>query len=29
LVKNSPGWNARGEDTQLQKAVNVLLEEIK
>ena len=29
LVKNTPGWVARGEDTQLQKAVDVLLEEIK
>ena len=29
LVKNSPGWVARGEDAQLQKAVEVLLEEIK
>ena len=29
LVKNEPGWEARGEDTQLQKAVDVLLEEIK
>ena len=29
LVKNKPGWGARGEDTQLQKAVDVLLEEIK
>ena len=29
LVKNAPGLGARGEDTQLQKAVDVLLEEIK
>ena len=29
LVKNKPGWNARGEDTQLQIAVDVLLEYIK
>ena len=29
LIKNAPGWGARGEDTQLQKAVDVLLEEIK
>ena len=29
LVKNKPGWGARGEDTQLQKAVEILLEEIK
>ena len=29
LVINEPGWEARGEDTQLQKAVDVLLEEIK
>ena len=29
LVKNKPGWGARGEDAQLQKAVDVLLEEIK
>ena len=29
LVKNAPGWVARGEDNQLQKAVEVLLEEIK
>jgi C-terminal processing protease CtpA/Prc len=29
LVKNSPGWVARGEDDQLKKAVEVLLEEIK
>ena len=29
LVKNDPGWGARGEDTQLQKAVDVLLDEIK
>tara|TARA_B110000008_G_scaffold255647_1_gene272513 strand:- start:9857 stop:12982 length:3126 start_codon:yes stop_codon:yes gene_type:complete len=28
LVKNAPGWVARGEDTQLQKAVDVLLEQI-
>jgi C-terminal processing protease CtpA/Prc len=29
LVKNAPGWIARGEDAQLQKAVDVLLEQIK
>jgi C-terminal processing protease CtpA/Prc len=29
LVKNTPGWGAKGIDTQLQKAVDVLLEEIK
>ena len=29
FVKNTPGWGARGEDSQLQKAVEVLLEEIK
>ena len=29
LVENSPGWVARGEDDQLKKAVEVLLEEIK
>jgi C-terminal processing protease CtpA/Prc/Tol biopolymer transport system component len=29
LVKNAPGWGARGEDAQLQKAVEVLLEEIE
>ena len=29
LIKNAPGWVARGEDAQLQKAVDVLLEEIK
>ena len=29
FVKNKPGWGARGEDAQLQKAVDVLLEEIK
>ena len=29
LVKNTPGWGARGEDAQLQKAVDVLLDEIK
>ena len=29
LVENTPGWGARGEDAQLQKAVDVLLEEIK
>jgi len=28
LVKNAPGWNARGEDDQLKKAVDVLLEQI-
>ena len=29
LVKNAPGWGARGEDDQLKKAVEVLLKEIK
>jgi tricorn protease len=29
LVKNAPGWVARGEDAQLQKAVDVLLEQIE
>lgn len=29
LVQNPPGWGARNEDNQLQKAVNVLLEELK
>jgi C-terminal processing protease CtpA/Prc len=29
LVKNTPGWSATGEDAQLQKAVDVLLQEIK
>ena len=29
LVKNKPGSEARGDDAQLQKAVDVLLEEIK
>ena len=29
LVKNAPGWGARGEDAQLQKAVDVLLEELQ
>ena len=29
LVKNAPGWGAKGIDTQLQKAVDVLLEVIK
>ena len=29
LVENAPGWVARGEDDQLKKAVEVLLEEIK
>ncbi len=29
LVKNAPGWGARGEDSQLQKAVDVLLEKIQ
>ena len=29
LVKNAPGWVARGEDAQLQKAVDVLIDEIK
>jgi len=28
LVKNSPGWGARGEDDQLKKAVEVLLNEV-
>ncbi|MCV6629926.1 MAG: S41 family peptidase [Flavobacteriaceae bacterium] len=29
LVSNPPGWKARGEDQQLQKAVEVLLEQIQ
>lgn len=29
LVKNAPGWGARGEDNQLKKAVEVLLNQIK
>ena len=29
LVANKPGWKARGEDDQLKKAVEVLLQEIK
>ncbi|WP_075344657.1 S41 family peptidase [Tenacibaculum agarivorans] len=29
LVKNAPGWKARGEDDQLKKAVEVLLQDIK
>ncbi|WP_028890600.1 S41 family peptidase [Tenacibaculum sp. 47A_GOM-205m] len=29
LVKNAPGWKARGEDAQLKKAVEVLLQDIK
>ena len=28
LVKNHPGWKSRGEDAQLKKAVEVLLEEL-
>ena len=28
LVKNEPGWRARGEDDQLKKAVDVLLEQL-
>lgn len=28
LVKNKPGWKARGEDDQLKKAVEVLLQEL-
>ncbi len=28
LVKNAPGWGARGEDDQLKKAVEVLLNEV-
>jgi C-terminal processing protease CtpA/Prc/Tol biopolymer transport system component len=28
LVKNAPGWRARGEDAQLKKAVEVLLDQI-
>ncbi|MCV6631547.1 MAG: S41 family peptidase, partial [Flavobacteriaceae bacterium] len=28
LVSNPPGWKARGEDQQLQKAVSVLLEQL-
>jgi tricorn protease len=29
LVANKPGWKARGEDDQLEKAVEVLLQDIK
>lgn len=29
LVKNAPGWKERGEDAQLKKAVEVLLQDIK
>jgi len=29
LVKNAPGWKDRGEDAQLKKAVEVLLQDIK
>ncbi|MEQ6125360.1 S41 family peptidase [Pseudotenacibaculum sp. MALMAid0570] len=29
LVKNAPGWGARGEDDQLKKAVDVLLKEVR
>ena len=29
LVKNAPGWKDRGEDAQLKKAVDVLLQDIK
>ena len=29
LVTNKPGWKARGEDAQLKKAVDVLLQDIK
>lgn len=29
LVTNKPGWKARGEDAQLKKAVEVLLQDIK
>ncbi|WNW03016.1 S41 family peptidase [Tenacibaculum sp. HL-MS23] len=29
LVKNAPGWKERGEDAQLQKAVEVLLQDLK
>ena len=29
LVKNTPGWGATGEDAQLKKAVDVLLQQIK
>jgi C-terminal processing protease CtpA/Prc len=28
LVKNAPGWGARGEDAQLKKAVEVLLDQL-
>ena len=28
LVKNTPGWGSRGEDAQLKKAVEVLLDQI-
>ncbi|MGG8495511.1 S41 family peptidase [Tenacibaculum sp. TC6] len=29
LIKNFPGWKSRGEDAQLKKAVEVLLQDIK
>ncbi len=29
LVKNAPGWKERGEDAQLQKAIEVLLQDLK
>ena len=29
LVTNKPGWKARGEDDQLKKAVEVLLQGLK
>lgn len=29
FVKNKPGWKERGEDSQLKKAVEVLLQEVK
>lgn len=29
IVKNAPGWKARGEDAQLKKAVEVLLQDIR
>ena len=29
LVKNAPGWKAKGEDAQLKKAVDVLLQDLK
>lgn len=28
IVENAPGWNARGEDDQLKKAVEVLLQQV-